>query len=258
MAEPLLSCFRPLILVSLLTLAPVSVEAEDVTVFAAASLKTALDQIATEWQAATGNGVVISYAGSSQLAQQIEAGAPADIFISAAVDWMDTLETAGRIVPESRVDLVGNSLVLVAFDAAVAPVTISPDLDLAGMLGDGKLATALVDAVPAGVYGKEALTTLGLWDNVGASVAQAENVRAALALVATGEAPFGIVYTSDAVAEPGVSVIGTFPSDSHAPIIFPAALIADSTAAAAADFLDYLSSDPAKAVFEAQGFVTLD
>jgi molybdate transport system substrate-binding protein len=117
---------------------------------------------------------------------------------------------------------------------------------------------ALVDAVPAGVYGKEALTTLGLWDSVEDSVAQAENVRAALALVATGEAPFGIVYTSDAMAEPGVSVIGTFPSDSHGPIIFPAALIAESTVAAAADFLDYLSSDPARAVFDAQGFVNLD
>lgn len=253
-----MSGLHSLVMVSLLTLAPVSAMAEEVTVFAAASLKTALDEVAVGWQVATGHSVVISYAGSSQLAQQIEAGAPADIFISAAVDWMDMLETNGRILPDSRVDLLGNSLILVAHDATLAPVVIGPDLDLAGMLGDGKLAMALVDAVPAGVYGKEALTTLGLWDAVEPSVAQAENVRAALALVATGEAPFGIVYTSDAVAEPGVSVIGTFPAESHAPIIFPAALIADSTVAVAADFLDYLSSDPAKAVFEAQGFVTLN
>lgn len=253
-----MSGLHSLVMVSLLTLAPVSAMAEEVTVFAAASLKTALDEVAVGWQVATGHSVVISYAGSSQLAQQIEAGAPADIFISAAADWMDMLETNGRILPDSRVDLLGNSLILVAHDATLAPVVIGPDLDLAGMLGDGKLAMALVDAVPAGVYGKEALTTLGLWDAVEPSVAQAENVRAALALVATGEAPFGIVYTSDAVAEPGVSVIGTFPAESHAPIIFPAALIADSTVAVAADFLDYLSSDPAKAVFEAQGFVTLN
>lgn len=253
-----MSGLHSLVMVSLLTLAPVSAMAEEVTVFAAASLKTALDEVAVGWQVAPGHSVVISYAGSSQLAQQIEAGAPADIFISAAADWMDMLETNGRILPDSRVDLLGNSLILVAHDATLAPVVIGPDLDLAGMLGDGKLAMALVDAVPAGVYGKEALTTLGLWDAVEPSVAQAENVRAALALVATGEAPFGIVYTSDAVAEPGVSVIGTFPAESHAPIIFPAALIADSTVAVAADFLDYLSSDPAKAVFEAQGFVTLN
>ncbi len=244
---------RAAVAVMLATL-PLTARAEDVTVFAAASLKTALDEIAADWQTQTGNTVVISYAGSSQLAQQIQQGAPADIFISAAVDWMDTLQDAEDIVPDSRHDLLGNSLILVASDPDAAPTEISSSLDLAGMLGDGKLAMALVDSVPAGIYGKEALTSLGLWDQVEPNVAQAENVRAALALVATGEAPLGIVYTTDAVAEPGVSVVGTFPENSHAPIIYPAALVAESTVAAAPEFLDYLSSDDADAVFEAQGF----
>ncbi len=231
--------------------------AGEVTVFAAASLKTALDEIAVNWQADTGNTLTASYAGSSQLAQQIEAGAPADIFISAAVNWMDTLEEAGRIVPESRHDLLGNTLVLVAHGQGVEPVEIGPALDLAGLLAGGKLAMALVDSVPAGVYGKEALTSLGLWTSVEGAVAQVDNVRAALDLVALGEAPFGIVYGSDAIAEPDVTAVATFPEDSHRPIVYPAALIAERDNPDAAALLDYLSSDAAKAVFEAQGFTFL-
>ncbi|MDH2326257.1 molybdate ABC transporter substrate-binding protein [Cereibacter sp. SYSU M97828] len=231
---------------------PLSARAEDVTVFAAASLKTALDEIATDWQQTSGDTVTVSYAGSSQLARQIQQGAPADLFISAAVDWMDTVESDGLIAKGSRVDLLGNTLVIVgAADA--------PDLDIATLstaLGGGKLAMALVDSVPAGVYGKQALTSLGLWDGVSPSVAQADNVRAALALVATGEAPYGIVYASDAVAEPAVKVVATFPDDSHDPIVYPAAALVDA-GPAATGFLDHLSSEAAATTFREQGFEVL-
>lgn len=232
------------------------VHAGEVTVFAAASLKTALDRIAADWQAETGNSTVISYGGTPQLAKQIEEGAPADIFVSAAVNWMDVLDQAGLLVPGSRRDLLGNTLVLVAHGAA-GPVAIGPDLDLAGLLGDEKLAMALVDSVPAGVYGKAALESLGVWATVEGQVAQSDNVRAALALVAAGEAPYGIVYASDAVAEAEVTVVGTFPAGSHPAIIYPAALIAGPGKPEAEALLDYLSSDAARAVFTAQGFAVL-
>ncbi len=227
-------------------------QAETVTVFAAASLKTALDQIAADWQRQTGNRAVISYAGSSQLARQIEQGAPADLFISADEGWMDAAEKAGMIVPASRRDLLGNSLVLVA-PKGTKPVAIKKGFDLAGVLGPGRLAMALVDSVPAGIYGQAALTSLGVWAAVQPKVAQADNVRAALALVATGEAPYGIVYATDARAEPRVTVVGTFPQDSHPPIIYPAALVAGAKPAAAG-FLDDLSGPQATAAFEGQGF----
>jgi molybdate transport system substrate-binding protein len=240
-----------------LALLPVSVRAEEVTVFAASSLKTALDEIAANWSGETGNRVTISYAGSPQLALQIEAGAPAAIFLSAAVDWMDMLDANGRLVDGSRRDLLGNTLVLIAHGAGMAPVVLDGNLDLAGMLDGGFLAMALTDSVPAGVYGKQALMTLGLWEEVAGSVAQAESARAALALVALGETPFGVVFGSDAVAEPKVTAIATFPAESHAPIIYPAALVAGYDTPAAADFLDYLSSEAADAVFAAQGFAGL-
>lgn len=229
---------------------PISARAEEVTVFAAASLKTALDEIAQEWQQSSGDTLAISYAGSSQLARQIQQGAPADMFISAAVDWMGTLEADGLVIDGTRRDLLGNTLVLVGAAG-------SPPVDPAALpevLGEEKLAMALVDSVPAGVYGKQALTSLGIWDTVAPSVAQAENVRAALALVATGEAPFGIVYASDAVAETGVSVVATFPETSHEPIIYPAALIGGADGQA---LLDHLSSPEAAAIFKAQGFEVL-
>lgn len=239
-------------------LAPRVHAGESVTVFAAASLKNALDDAAAAWQAGTGNEAVVSYGGSSALARQIEAGAPADLFISASTDWMDTLETGGHILADTRLDLLGNTLVLVATADAAQPVEISADLDLTGLLGDEKLAMALVDAVPAGVYGKAALTSLGLWESVAPKVAQVDDVRAALALVARGEAPFGIVYATDAVAEPRVTVIGAFPEGSHAPIIYPLAITRDSTSPVAQDFLDFLSSTEARPYFEAQGFSVLD
>lgn len=235
--------------------------AGEVTVFAAASLKNALDTIAADWQAETGNSAVIAYDGSAKLARQIQQGAPADVFISAAEDWMDVLQDEGLIRPETRRDLLGNRLVLIAHGTAPA-VTIGAGLDLTGMLGGGKLAMGQVDSVPAGQYGKAALESLGLWASVQGDVAQVDNVRAALALVAQGEAPLGIVYASDAVADDGggdaVSVVGTFPEDSHPPIRYPAAVIAASDKAEAQDFLTYLSTEAARAVFVAQGFAVLD
>ncbi len=230
-------------------------KADEITVFAASSLKTALDQVAADWQGETGNVAKVSYDGSAKLARQIEEGAPADLFISAAVDWMDAVQDKGLIDPASRRDILGNRLVLVAHGAA-APVEISPALDLKGMLSGGKLAMGMVASVPAGQYGKEALESLGLWAGVAGDVAEAENVRAALKMVALGEAPFGIVFASDAVAEAGVTVVGTFPDDSHRPIVYPAAVTAGAGAGAAArGFLDYLSSDAAKVRFAAQGFI---
>ena len=237
-----------------LAFAASAVSAERVDVFAAASLQTALDRIAADWQESSGDEVVIAYAGSSQLARQIEQGAPAAIFISASQDWMDAVEKGGFIDKSSRVDLLGNTLVLIGGPDAPA-VDIAPGFDLAGRLGDEKLAMALVDSVPAGVYGKAALTSLGIWDAVESKVAQADNVRGALALVSTGNAPFGIVYATDANADPKVSVVGTFPADTHDPITYPAAITdASRDDAAARAFFDALQKPAARAVFKAEGF----
>ena len=243
------------ILLALLMAAPA--RAAEVTVFAAASLKTALDEIAAGWEAETGHSATISYGGSPALAKQIIAAAPADVFLSASPEWMDAVQDAGLLRDGTRVDLLGNRLILVAHGAGAAPVTLETETDLAGMLAGGKLSMAMVDSVPAGQYGREALTALGLWDSVAESVAQSENVRMALQLVALGEAPLGIVYASDAVAEPGVTVVATFPEASHSPIIYPGAVIASSTAPEAEAFLAYLSSAPARAIFKAQGFLPL-
>lgn len=238
-------------------LVPAQARAEGVLVFAAASLKTALDQVAGDWRQRTGKSVTISYAGSSSLARQIEQGAPADIFISASADWMDYLEKADLIRAETRRDVLGNRLVLIAHGREVAPMDLDANMDLAGMLGAGRLAMALVESVPAGVYGKAALTSLGLWDAVSPKVAQTDNVRAALALVSSGEAPFGIVYASDALADDNVSVVAVFPEESHAPIIYPAAIIATSLAPEAGGFLEVLSSPAAAEIFSTQGFMPL-
>lgn len=230
--------------------------AADLTVFAASSLKTALDQIATDWQASTGNSVAISYESSAKLAKQIEQGAPADLFISASTAWMDTLAQAQLINPASRRDILGNSLILIATGKA-DPVQITPSLDLAGLLRGGKLAMALIDSVPAGQYGKQALDSLGLWPSVQGSVVQSDNVRAALTLVTTGEAPYGIVYASDAVAAgDAITVVGTFPESSHAAITYPAALTTTANPEAQA-LLDALTAPEAQQVFKAQGFTLL-
>ena len=235
-------------------------QAGQVTVFAAASLKNALDAVAARWQGETGHVAAIAYGGSAALARQIEQGAPVAVFVSAAPEWMDVLDEAGRLVPGSRVDLLGNTLVLVAHGANAPPVEIAPGFALAALVGKGKLAMGMTGSVPAGQYGKQALTRLGVWDAVAPAVVQTENVRAALALVARGEAAFGIVYGSDMVAAAAageaVALAGTFPPDSHDPIIYPVAMIAGAGATGAA-FLQYLTSDAARAEFAAQGFSLL-
>lgn len=243
----------PAALAAALSLGAAPALADEVTVFAAASLTDALDRIAADWTDAGGATVVTSYAGSSALARQIREGAPADIFISASPDWMDALEASGDLRPGTRRDILGNRLVLIAHGDA-DPVTIDADLDLPALLSGGRLSMALVDAVPAGIYGRAALTHLGLWDAVAPLVAQSDNVRAALAFVARNEAPLGIVYATDAAAQDAVSVIGTFPADSHPPITYPAALTAQSDAAQAQAFLDHLSSDAARQVWARFGF----
>ncbi len=248
---------RPFLLAITLILAvTLGARAADLTIFAASSLKTALDQIATDWQSTSGNSVTIAYDSSAKLAKQIQQGAPADIFISASETWMDTLAHDKLIQDPSRKDILGNTLILIAAGRA-DKVAITRDLDLAGLLKGGKLAMGLIDSVPAGQYGKQALDSLGLWPSVAASVAQTENVRAALQLVTSGEAPYGIVYASDAVAAGDkVTVVGTFPAHSHQPILYPAALTATAKPQAQG-LLDALSSDAAQAVFAAQGFTVL-
>lgn len=236
---------------------PASAAGENrVVVYAAASLKNALDGIAKDWQASSGNSVAISYAGSSALARQIEQGAPADIFISADSDWMNYLETRGQIVPDSRIALLANRIVLIAPKGTKNAVDIRAPFDLAPLLAGGKLAMANVTAVPAGKYGKAALLSLGAWAGVAAQVAQADNVRAALALVARSEAPLGIVYATDAKAEAAVEIIGTFPEGSHPAIVYPFARTRTGAGhAAAAAFMAHLTSAAARAAFEAQGFI---
>ncbi len=228
--------------------------ADGLTVFAAASLKNAMDEVAAGFERETGHAVTVSLAGSSALARQIRYGAPADVFISANPGWMDALEREGLIDPASRFDLLGNALVLIAHGRDAPPMEIAPGLDIAAMLGGGHLAMTLVDAVPAGIYGKAALESLGVWEAVAPQVAQADNVRAALALVASGEAPFGIVYATDAAADDNVTVAGAFPADTHPPIVYPAAAVAASRNPLNRRFLAWLRGPAARAAFERQGF----
>jgi molybdate transport system substrate-binding protein len=232
--------------------------AADIVVFAAASLKDALDAINADWQRATGKHATISYGASSALARQIEASAPADVFISADLDWMNYVETAKLIAPDTRRNLLGNSLVLIApADANPAPVDIKPDFPLAKLLNGGKLAMADPNAVPAGKYAKAALTKLGAWDAVSGTVAAAENVRACLLLVARGEAPYGIVYKTDAAIEPKVSIVGVFPADSVPAIIYPIAQTASSKNPDAGAFIAYVRGPGAAKVFDHYGFTIL-
>jgi molybdate transport system substrate-binding protein len=237
--------------------APVKAQGNDVVVFAAASLKNALDAINAQWQKETGKKAVISYAASSALAKQIEQGAPAQIFISADLDWMDYLAQKSLIKPETRSNLLGNRIVLIAPKDKAQPVDIKAGFDLARVLGDGRLSMANVESVPAGKYGKAALEKLGVWSSVSGKIAQAENVRAALLLVSRGEAPAGIVYQTDAAADLDVKIIGTFPRDTHPPIIYPIALTATASNPDVAAFLAYIKSAAAKPLFEAQGFTVI-
>jgi len=240
-----------------LPLALPAAAADKVTVFAAASMKNALDAANAEWQKETGNETAVSYAASSALAKQIEAAAPADLFISADLAWMDYVAEKKLIKEDTRSNLLGNRIVLVAPKDKAETVDIKEGFDLAGLVGDGKLAMGAVDSVPAGKYGKAALEKLGVWPSVEGKVAGAESVRAALALVSRGEAPYGIVYQTDAAADPGVAIVGTFPEDSHPPIIYPVAILADSQSPAASAYLDFLKSDKAAPFFTEQGFTVL-
>lgn len=235
-----------------------SAQNRDVVVFAAASLKNALDEAAAAWMRDGGRRAVVSYAASNALARQIEAGAPADIFVSADLDWMDYAASKGLIRPESRVSLLGNSLVLIASKGSGMQVELKPGLDLAAALGSNRLAMGHVNAVPAGKYGKAALEHLGAWAGVKDRIAQTENVRAALLLVSRGEAPLGIVYRTDAVSDANVTIVGTFPEGSHPAIVYPAALTKDSTNPDAAQFMAFLRSDKARPFFEKQGFTLLN
>lgn len=238
-------------------LGPAAAQSRDVLVFAAASMKNAMDDVARHWEAKTGKTVKVSYASSNSLIRQIEQGAPADIYISANPKWMDYGQTKNLIKPESRANVLGNHIVLIAPKDSTVTVKIGKGFDLAAALKGGHLAMAIVNAVPAGIYGKAALVSLGVWDSVKDKVAQAQNVRAALALVERGEAPLGIVYQTDAVASKSVKVIGTFPDDSHPPVIYPIALTKDSTNPDAVDLLNYIRSPATKLIFERWGFTVL-
>jgi molybdate transport system substrate-binding protein len=241
----------------ILCAAPALAQERTITIFAAASMKNALDDINAAFLKASGVKVVASYAASSALAKQIEQGAPADIFASADLDWMDYSSQKKTIREDTRVNLLGNRLVLIApKDAKMDKVAIGPGLDLARLIGDGRIATADIAAVPVGKYAKAALQKLGIWPSVEKKFAFAENVRAALALVARGEAVLGIVYETDAKIEPSVKIVGAFPAGSHAPIVYPVAATTIAKPEAAA-YLDFLRSNTAKIVFEQYGFTFL-
>jgi molybdate transport system substrate-binding protein len=227
-------------------------------VFAAASMKTALDAIATAWKAQNGKNVPISYASSAVLAKQVEQGAPADIFISADLVWMDYLDKAKLLKLGTRFNLLGNALVLIEPADGTSTLKIAANFDLAGAVGDGKIAVCTIASCPGGIYAKAAFEKLGIWPAVEPKLAQADNIRNALTLVARGEAKFGVVYATDAKAEPKVKVVDTFPESSHGPIVYPAAILADSKNPDAAAFLAYLRSQAAIKIFLDQGFTILD
>jgi molybdate transport system substrate-binding protein len=229
-------------------------EDRSLTVLAAASMKNALDDIDAAYTAKTGVRIVASYAASPALAKQIEQGAPADIFVSADTDWMDYSIGKKTIDEPTRVNLLGNRLVLIApRDSSIGNVAIGPGFDLAKLSGDGKIATANVKSVPVGKYARAALERLGAWTAAEPRFAMTENVRAALALVARGEAVLGIVYSTDAKVEPGVKIVGTFPANSHPAIVYPVAATATAKPEAAG-YLAFLRSQAAKAIFEKYGF----
>ena len=236
---------------------PAASQDKTLTVFAAASLKNALDDVGAAFLAKSGIKVVASYAASSALARQLEQGAPADVFISADTDWMDYSAAKKAISEPSRVNLLGNRIVLIApKDSKIDSVAIGQGFDLAKLAGDGKIATGDVKAVPAGKYAKAALEKLGSWQSAESKFAMTENVRAALALVARGEATLGIVYETDAKVEPGVKIVGTFPAESHPAIVYPVAATATAKSNAG-NYLDFLRSSAAKTIFEKYGFTFL-
>lgn len=240
-------------LTAFLLLAPAAMAAGPLTVFAAASMTDALQSAAGLYTARTGQAVAFSFAGSPVLAKQIDASGGADIFVSADEGWMDYLQKRDRIVTASRKNLFGNRLVLIAPKASHVTLRIAPHFPLLKALGGGRLAVADTGTVPAGRYARAALVALGVWDGVSGRLASAENVRVALAYVARGEAPLGIVYKTDAMAEPAVRIAGVFPGNTHPPIVYPAALVKGARPGAG-KFLVFLSATPARAVFEKAGF----
>ena len=223
-------------------------------VLAAASLQEALGDAAAAWTARRHAPPVLSFAASSALARQVESGAPADLFVSADEEWMDYLAQRGLVRPGTRVSFVANQLVLIAPTASRARLAIRPGFPLLRAIGAGRLAMADPDSVPAGKYGKAALTSLGVWPAVAPRVARAENVRAALALVERGEAPFGVVYATDARASARVRIVGVFPAASHPPITYPLALLKTSANPEAEGFRRFLLSPAGKAIFARRGF----
>jgi len=248
---------RRLIALSIALLIAVPAFAAAPLVLAAASLQESLNAVADAWAARHHARPTLSFASSSALARQIDAGAPADIFISADEPWMDDVARGGLIRPGTRVSFLANTLVLIApASSATKPVAIRRGFPLAALLGRNKLAMGEPDSVPAGKYGKEALTSLGVWAAVAPKVASGDNVRAALALVERGEAPYGIVYATDAMASRKVRVVGTFPASSHAPITYPLALLTSSTSPDAERFRRFLLSPAARAIFNRYGFRT--
>ena len=239
--------------------APNAARAQDksITVFAAASMKNALDDVDAAFTKKTGIKVVASYDASSALMKQIEGGAPADVFVSADLKWMDYGSQKKLIKDDTRVNLLGNELVLIApKDSKIDKVTIAPGFDLAKLAGDGRIATGDVAAVPVGIYAKAALEKLGIWASVEPKMAMAANVRAALVLVARGEAALGIVYSTDAKVEPGVKVVSVFPESSHDPIVYPVAATVNAKPDAT-PYLAFLRSAAAKTIFESYGFTYL-
>lgn len=230
----------------------------DLLVFAAASLREALDEQVGRFESDNGAKATVSYAGSNALAKQIEAGAPADVFLPADVDWLDYLDKRKLVRGGTRIDLLRNRLVLIAPAGSRVALRIAPGFELAAAVGAGRLAMANPDSVPAGRYGREALQSLRVWSGVEPRIARTENVRAALLLVARGEAPFGIVYATDALAERRVRIVDTFPENTHAPIVYPVAIVATSRSPYAQRFIDSLTSPAARAVWVRHGFAMAD
>ncbi len=227
-----------------------------VTVFAAASLTNAVQDLGDGFSKSSGVPVKLSFAASSALARQIESGAPADVFFSADLDWMDYLAAHGLIRPDTRRDVIGNRLVLIAPASSLLKLTIAPHFGLAAALGKGRLATGDPDSVPVGRYARSALMSLDVWSQVADRLIRADNVRAALAYVASGEAPLGIVYETDALLEKNVRTVDVFPAETHAPITYPIALTRNGSPAAA-KFVAYVLSPAGDAVFKQYGFTSL-
>ena len=237
-----------------LALSTGTTRADTLTVFAAASLTNALQDIGKAFEAKSGHTIKFSFAASSALAKQIESGAPACVFISADEQWMDYLAERKLIIADSRRTLLGNRLVLVTPADSRVTVDIKRNFDLASLLGSGRLATGDPAHVPVGKYARAALTSLGVWQIAEPRLVNADSVRAALVLVERGEVPLGIVYATDAAVTPKVRVAGTFPADSHPAITYPSAVVAGQDTAAARDFNAWLRSDDARSLFNRYGF----